>query len=49
VIGILSADKLEDYLELRDSQAKAAIAASKADLAARRIRPAQKLLEVVLD
>ena len=44
VIGILSADELEDYLEMRDPKAKAAIAASKADVMAGRIRPAEKLL-----
>jgi PHD/YefM family antitoxin component YafN of YafNO toxin-antitoxin module len=44
VIGIMSADELEDYLELRDPKVKAAIAASRADHAAGKIRPAAKLL-----
>ncbi len=45
VIGIMAADELEDYLELRNPKVKASIAASRKDLAAGRTRPAQKLLE----
>jgi PHD/YefM family antitoxin component YafN of YafNO toxin-antitoxin module len=44
VIGIMAADELEDYLELRDPKAKAAIAASRSDHAAGNTRPASKLL-----
>lgn len=44
VIGIMAADELEDYLELRNPKVKASIAASRKDLAAGRTRPAQKLL-----
>jgi len=44
VAGILDADELEDYLELRDPKARRAIEASNADIAAGRTRPAQDLL-----
>ena len=44
VIGIMAADELEDYLELRDPKVKASIAASRKNLAAGRTRPAGKLL-----
>jgi PHD/YefM family antitoxin component YafN of YafNO toxin-antitoxin module len=44
VIGIMAADELEDYLELRDPKAKAAIAASRKDYTAGKTRPADKLL-----
>ena len=44
VIGIMAADELEDYLELRDPKAKAEIAASRKDYAAGKIRPAKDLL-----
>ena len=44
VIGIMSADELEDYLELRDPRVKAAIAASRKDRAAGKTRPAKELL-----
>ncbi len=44
VIGIMAADELEDYLELRDAGVKAAIAASRKDRAAGKSRPAAKLL-----
>ena len=43
VIGILDADELEDYLELRDRKVGAAIQQSNADLKAGRIRPADAL------
>lgn len=44
VIGIMSADELEDYIELRDAKVKAAIAASGKDRANGKTRPASKLL-----
>jgi PHD/YefM family antitoxin component YafN of YafNO toxin-antitoxin module len=44
VIGIMSADELEDYLELRDPKVKASIAASRKDRVAGRTRPAEMLL-----
>jgi hypothetical protein len=44
VIGIMAADELEDYLELRDPKVKASIAASTRDRGAAKIRPANKLL-----
>jgi antitoxin (DNA-binding transcriptional repressor) of toxin-antitoxin stability system len=44
VIGIMAADELEDYLELRNPKVKASIAASRKDLAGGKTRPASKLL-----
>jgi PHD/YefM family antitoxin component YafN of YafNO toxin-antitoxin module len=44
VIGIMSADELEDYLELKDPKVRASIAASRKDHASRRSRPAALLL-----
>jgi hypothetical protein len=44
VIGILDADELEDYLELRDARVTAAIRQSRADIKAGRVRPAGALL-----
>lgn len=44
VIGIMAADELEDYLELRDPKVKVAISASRKDFAAGKVRPASKLL-----
>lgn len=44
VIGILDADELEDYLELRDAKVTAAIRQSSADVKAGRVRPASALL-----
>jgi hypothetical protein len=44
VIGIMAADELEDYLELRDRKVTASIAASGKDRAAGKTRPAAKLL-----
>ena len=44
VIGIMAADELEDYLELRSPKVKTSIAASARDRAAGKIRPAAKLL-----
>src|SRR5438552_10479990 len=45
VIGILDADELEDYMELRDKRVASAIRRSNADVAAGRVRPAQVLLK----
>jgi len=47
VIGIMAADELEDYLELRNPKVKASIAASRKDQAAGKTRPAAKLLAEV--
>ena len=44
VAGILDADELEDYLELRDSDVRRAIDESNADIAAGRTKPAEDLL-----
>ena len=44
VIGILDADELEDYLELRDQQVAAAIQRSNADVKAGRVRTADALI-----
>lgn len=46
VDGILDADELEDYLELRDPKARRAIEASNVDIAAGRTRPAGDLLRL---
>jgi PHD/YefM family antitoxin component YafN of YafNO toxin-antitoxin module len=46
VAGIMGADELEDYLELQDPKARGAIAASNADIAAGRTRPATDLLQL---
>lgn len=45
VIGIMDADELEDYLELRDPSAQRDIRKSNEDIRAGRIRPAERLLE----
>ena len=47
VIGILDADELEDYLELRDAKVGAAIRQSNADVKAGRVRSAAALLNPV--
>ena len=44
IAGIMGADELEDYLELRDPKVKKQIAESRADVSAGRVRPAQELL-----
>jgi hypothetical protein len=44
VIGIMSADELEDYLELRNPKVKDAMASSRKDYAVGKARPAGKLL-----
>ena len=45
VIGIMDADELEDYLELRHPKIKAQIRQSNKDILAGRIRAAEQLLE----
>jgi hypothetical protein len=44
VIGILDADEMEDYLELRDPGVRGQIAQSNADIPSGRTRPAAALL-----
>ena len=44
IVGIMDADELEDYLELRDSKVKAQIRQSNRDVLAGRTRPATALL-----
>ncbi|MGA9063537.1 MAG: type II toxin-antitoxin system Phd/YefM family antitoxin [Terracidiphilus sp.] len=44
VIGIMAADELEDYIELRDRKVKSSIAASARERAAGKTRPAGSLL-----
>ena len=44
VAGLMDADELEDYLELQDPAVREQIAASNADIAAGRTRPASELL-----
>jgi len=44
IAGIMGADELEDYLELRDPKVKKQIALSRADADAGRVRPAHELL-----
>ena len=44
VIGIMDADELEDYLELRDPKVKAQIRQSTKDVRDGRTRPAEALL-----
>ena len=48
VIGIMDADEMEDYLELRDPKVKAQIRQSNKDIAAGRTRPAGDLLQDLL-
>jgi hypothetical protein len=45
VIGIMDADEMEDYLELRDPKVRAQIRQSNKDIRAGRTRPAEKLLQ----
>ena len=45
VIGIMDADEMEDYLELRDPKIKAQIRLSNLDVRAGRTRPAEALLQ----
>ncbi len=44
VVGIMDAEELEDYLELRDPNIRRQIAQSNADIKAGRIKPAAALL-----
>lgn len=44
VIGIMDADEMEDYLELRDPTIRRQIQASNTDIRAGRTRPAAELL-----
>lgn len=44
VIGIMDADELEDYLELKNARIKRQIKGSNADIAAGRVRSASALL-----
>ncbi len=44
VIGIMSADELEDYLELKNPRVKTAIVASRRDYSSGKSRPASALL-----
>lgn len=44
VVGILDAEELEDYLELRDPKVRRTIAASHKDFVAGKSRPASELL-----
>jgi hypothetical protein len=45
VIGIMDADEMEDYLELRDPKVKAQIRQSNRDISAGRTRPAGDVLQ----
>jgi hypothetical protein len=45
VIGIMDADEMEDYLELRDPKVRAQIRQSNKDIRAGRTQPAEKLLQ----
>lgn len=45
VIGIMDADEMEDYLELRDPKIRAQIRQSNLDVGARRTKPAEALLQ----
>ena len=45
VIGIMDADEMEDYLELRDPKVRAQIRQSNRDIRAGRTRPAGELLQ----
>src|SRR6266478_2997650 len=44
IAGIMGADELEDYLELRDPKVRKQLAESRAHVAAGRIHPARELL-----
>ena len=49
VIGIMEADEMEDYLELRDPTVKAQIRQSNQDVLAGRTRPAGALARALAD
>lgn len=44
VLGVMDADELEDYLELRDATVQRAIRASNEDIKAGRVRPVDEFL-----
>jgi len=44
VIGIMAADEMEDYLELKDPEAQASIARTRKEFASGKGRPAGKLI-----
>lgn len=44
VAGIMGADELEDYLELRDPKVRKIIGQSKADIAAGHFRPVEEFI-----
>ncbi|HEX9638363.1 MAG TPA: hypothetical protein VGB99_12555 [Acidobacteriota bacterium] len=44
VVGTMDIDEFEDYLELRDPQAREDIRKSREDILAGRVRPARELL-----
>ncbi|MGA2597682.1 MAG: hypothetical protein ABSH09_11925 [Bryobacteraceae bacterium] len=44
IAGIMGADEMEDYLDQRDPRVRRIIAASNADIAAGRTKPAHELL-----
>lgn len=48
VVGLMGADELEDYLELKDPKVKRAIAKSNEDIRTGRTRPAEALLTDLL-
>lgn len=45
IAGLMDADELEDYLELRDPKVRAHLAASSAERRAGKTRPARELLK----
>ncbi|MBI3210640.1 MAG: hypothetical protein HYZ37_17275 [Candidatus Solibacter usitatus] len=49
VIGIMDADEMEDYLELRDPKVKSQIRQSNRDVRAGRTRSAEALLDELAD
>ena len=49
VIGIMGADEMEDYLELKDATVNAQIRESNRDVKAGRVKPASDLLKVLVD
>ena len=45
IIGIMGADEMEDYLELKDARVNAQIRESNRDIKAGRVKPASDLLK----
>ena len=45
VIGIMGADELEDYLEIKDGRVNAQIRESNRDVKASKVRPAEELFK----